>query len=156
MKKTRETVETYTTAPADYDRATTRDLGAVGTTGGKVVRMVETPAHLADDQRDRYASGLHMAVSLDGWRKLAAFRLAEPTEAAALALRALDVADVARLAQAVRNGHARPAGAMVDAFRFGGEGWTRARIVAALASHDVSEADFEAVMAEADSMEAAS
>ena len=76
-------VVTYTTAPADYDWFGTRTLvGAAGITQrDKAVRKVAGPARYLESQRDRYRSGLHMAVDEAEWRKLVSCELVDPTPA---------------------------------------------------------------------------
>lgn len=72
---------TYTTAPEDYDWFGTRTVEIAGTYLGtnnkqKPVRKVTGPKFRVEAQRDRYASGLHLAVDEKEWRKLLAFNLA--------------------------------------------------------------------------------
>lgn len=72
-------VVTYTTAPADYDWfGTTEIIPDVGThvgAIGKTVRKVEGPADRVEEQRDRYASGCHMAADETEWAKLVSYKL---------------------------------------------------------------------------------
>jgi hypothetical protein len=73
-------VITYTTAPEAYDWFGTRTVRIAGCTSGKVVRMVSSrPAHV-EAQRDRYASGCHMAKDETDWLKLVGYKLAIPAE----------------------------------------------------------------------------
>jgi hypothetical protein len=76
---------TYTTAPADYDWFGTRTVRIAGRDKrGKTIRMVRSdPKHL-QSQRDRYMSGLHMAVDETEWEKLVRYGLV--TEGSELAL----------------------------------------------------------------------
>lgn len=73
-----ETV-TYTTAPKDYDSWGTHTVAVAGTTdNGKTVRKVASPPNYVEWQRDRYSSGLHMAVDETEWQKLVSYGLATP------------------------------------------------------------------------------
>lgn len=72
-------VATWTTAPKDYDWFGTREICAAGrATNGKVIRMVAGPAHRVEVQRDRYASGCHMAADRAEWEKQVAYDLVKP------------------------------------------------------------------------------
>jgi len=71
-------VITYTTAPEAYDWFGTRTERIAGTTGGKTVRMVSSRTAHVEAQRDRYASGCHMAKDEAEWTKLVTYKLAVP------------------------------------------------------------------------------
>jgi hypothetical protein len=76
-------ITVFTTAPADYDGFSTREeLGNAGQTCGKQVRRVSMEERDYHWQTMRYGSGLHMAESADGWRKLVAAGLATETQEA--------------------------------------------------------------------------
>lgn len=67
---------TFTTAPPSYDGFGTRIMKEhVGDYLGNVVRLVSTPVEYAKWQRDRYKSGLYLAVTLDQWADLCLAKL---------------------------------------------------------------------------------
>jgi hypothetical protein len=68
---------TYTTAPRDYDWGWTRELDGCAATDkrGRPVRKVVTIEGRGELQRDRYGSGLHMAVDEVEFRKLVDYGL---------------------------------------------------------------------------------
>lgn len=71
---------TYTTAPKDYDWFGTHTEAIVGTIKGKTIRKVRSDPHHVEAQRDRYASGLHMAADETAWKKLVKYKLVELKE----------------------------------------------------------------------------
>lgn len=67
---------TYTTAPEDYDWSWSKTVRVVGTDKrGRPIRLVSTEKSRVEAQRDRYASGLHMAVDDTEWEKLVKYDL---------------------------------------------------------------------------------
>lgn len=67
---------TYTTAPPEYDWFGTFTEASAGTTSqGKHVRKVRSDPAYVQSQRDRYGSGLHMAVDEVEWKKLVKYDL---------------------------------------------------------------------------------
>ncbi len=68
----------YTTAGAEFDYPTTREIGTAGCEGthGRKVRKVVAPNNRVEFQRDRYESGLHLAASEVEWLQLVASKLA--------------------------------------------------------------------------------
>lgn len=69
-------VFTYTTAPSDYDWFGTATVRVVGhDKRGKPIRLVTSDPKYAQSQRERYASGLHMAVDDTEWEKLVKYNL---------------------------------------------------------------------------------
>jgi len=67
---------TYTTAPADYDWFGTHTIEIAGKDSrGRDVRKVSGPTSRVQAQRDRYGSGLHMAVDQTEWDKLVSYKL---------------------------------------------------------------------------------
>lgn len=69
-------VFTYTTAPTDYDWFGTTTVKIAGhDKRGRPIRLVSSDPRHAQAQRDRYASGLHMAVDDTEWEKLVNYKL---------------------------------------------------------------------------------
>lgn len=75
MENQSDRVVTYTTAEEAYDGFGTQTAEVVGTTRGKTIRKVTTPAQHVNWQRMRYGSGLHMAIDEAEFRKLVDYDL---------------------------------------------------------------------------------
>lgn len=72
------TIDTYTTAPADYDGFGTTTIGVVGRTAGRTVRHVRTPAAHTDWQRNRYWSGaIYLVATAEQWAEHVRLGLAD-------------------------------------------------------------------------------
>ena len=71
-------VKTYTTAPVDYDWFGTHTLRIVAKNkkGQEIREVLSDPAHVKA-QRQRYGSGLHLAVEETEYDKLVAYKLVE-------------------------------------------------------------------------------
>lgn len=69
-------VFTYTTAPADYDWFGSKTVSIAGhDKRGRPIRLVSSDPQHAQAQRERYMSGLHMAVDDTEWEKLVKYDL---------------------------------------------------------------------------------
>jgi len=63
-------VESYTTAPEDYDGFGTRTVETIGKgVRGKAWRLIETPAEHINWQKGRNGSGLHPTWSREEWEE---------------------------------------------------------------------------------------